>query len=479
MRILIMSGPDGSLANALIAADASELVCVARDNVHLRTRQGGTVSGNAIARPRQIDVDVPAIRAQLLKAYPLIDRWVSRKQSISTTLELLLEYTTTLVQIIGNHPPAFAVLETGAPHHLFTYCLDVALKYCEVPAYYFYGNAFDGRCLVVRGNEKETVARVTDYSAQRVIDKYIEDIQRSATYTPADSTKSLAPFLHKWPPYAIYLHGRQAAATYYNWLKSPPDNVNTSEIRLRSPYVGFTEIFGIFRAHRKYEKLINSGDAFQADRIQKDDIVYVGHMVPEATSFPECPDYPGEIDVLIDLKNRFPGARVFYREHPAISLYSQYGYIHFQGLHKGETFYRQMSRLGIDVIPPGMHISKIRERSCLFATKTGRVAAENSVLGIPTLLYGNPFYGHGLPLTFPIEHLSPGLTVQDIKARAAALPDPVEAVRSYLVDRFSGSIENPGIGVGPNASSRPQFEADVVRLVRLLGEERGDDRMTG
>lgn len=478
MRVLIMSGPDGSLANALFKADVSELVCVTQGNVHLRTRHG-VVSGSAIARPRPIEIDVPAIRAQLVKAYPLIDRWVSNRQSISMTLELLLEYTTTLIQIIGNHAPLFAVLETGAPHHLFSYCLDTALRYAGVPAYYLYGNAFDGRCLVVQGNEKNTFVRVGEYSAQKVVDRYIQDVQRNASYTPADSTNSLAPFLHKWQPYAGYLYLRQAAAKYYNRLKAPSRHSDVSDVRLRLPYVGFTELLGILNAHRQYRKLMNSDGPFQVGRIGAGDVVYVGHMVPEATSFPESPEYPGEIDILIDLKNRFPDARVFYREHPAIAIYSEFGHIHLQGLHKCPEFYRQLTRLGIEIIPPGMHISKIRDRGCLFATKTGRVAVENSVLGIPTLIYGYPFYGRDLPLTFHVGQLSPDLDVRDIKALAAKVQDPVAAIRSYLTTTFSGSIENPGIGLGSDTSLRPQFEADVVRLVRQLAVEYSEVKMIG
>ena len=465
-----MSRPDGSLAEALLKSDVSALICVTQGDVHLRTA-AGTVSGSAIALPGHIDIDIPAIKAELLKAYPLIDRWVGRKQSISTTLELMLEYTTALIQIIGNHPPRFAVLETGAPHHLFSYCLDAALKYLGVPAYYLYGNAFDGRCLVVNGNEKTTLVKVSDYSAQAVIDGYIDQVQRNATYVPEDSTKSLAPLLHNWRPYAVYLYLKQVAAKRYGRLKSAAPDSHTSTISLRLPYVGLWELLGILNAHRQYRRLMDSSGAFPASRIQAGDVVYVGHMVPEATSFPECPDYPGEIDVLIDLKNRFPDAKVFYREHPAIAIYAEFGHIHFQGLHKCPSFYQQLSRLGIEVISPGMHISKIRERGCLFATKTGRVAVENSVLGIPTLLYGFPFYGRDLPLTFHVRQLSARLAVQDIKALAAEVADPVAAVRSHLVTMFSGSIENPGIGLGSDASVRPRFEANLVRLVQRLGAE--------
>ena len=470
MRVLIMSGPNGSLADAFLQSDVDALICVAQNNVHLRSA-AGTVSGRSIALSKHIEIDIPAIKAQLLKAYPLIDRWVDKKMSVSTVLELMLGYTTKLIRIIGNNLPDFAILETGAPHHLFSYCLDSALKYLNIPAYYLYGNAFDGRCLVVNGNEKKSLIKVSNYSAQSVVDEYIDQVRRDSDYIPADSTRSLKPILHSWRLYAIYLHIKQVAVKRLRRLKTLAPVSHELEVSLRLPRVGLWELLQILSAHRRYRRLMDSNGEFQASRIQSGDIVYVGHMVPEATSFPECPDYPDEIDVLVDLKNRFPDAKVFYREHPAIALYAEFGHIHLQGLHKSPSFYQQLCDLGIEVIPPGMHISEIRARRCLFATKTGRVAVENSVLGIPTLLYGFPFYGRDLPLAFHVSQLSGQLTVQEIMTRAAEVPDPVTAVRSHLVAMFSGSIENPGIGLGSDESVRPKFEASLVQLVRYLGVE--------
>lgn len=469
MRVLIMSGPDGSLANALLKSEVDTLVCVTQANVHLRSSAGETVSGSEIAQPLSIDIDVPALRTKLAKAYPLIDRWVSKQQSTSTTLEYMLEYVVALVRIIGNHPPRFAVLETGAPHHLFSYCLDTALAYLNVPIYYLYGNAFDGRCLVVNGTEKRAFVPVSDYSAQAVIEEYIEQVQRNATYIPADSSKSLAPVLHKWRSYAVFLHLRNSLVAWLSKARKGKEAAQQgAPIRLLLPYVKSRELLRILSEHRRYRKLVAAAGPFDVMSIGADDVVYVGHMVPEATSFPESPNYPGEIDVLIDLKNRFPEARVFYREHPAISIYAEFGHIHFQGLHKCSAFYRQLERLGIAIVPASMHIAKIRERKCLFATKTGRVAVENSVLGMPTLLYGFPFYGRDLPLASSVDRLAHGLTVAQIKAQAAAVVDPAGAVRAYLMAKFAGSIENPGIGLGSDASARPLFEASLVRLVKRL-----------
>lgn len=469
MIILIMSEPQGSLADKILELDVNALLCVTPHNVHLRTISDGIVSGEAIEIPNSINADLPALKEQLLKAYPLIDRWVSKKQSVSSIIELMLEYTSRLIKVISNHRPHCAVLETGAPHHLFSYCLDVALNYLRIPAYYLYGNAIDGRCTVVKGIEKISTVAVTDYSAATAVNDLIAQVQRDASYTPLDSLQSLAPFWHAQPVYAIYIRLRQAAARCYFRLRNQvARSLKADSINLCLPPVTLWEHFWIIKAHHTYLRLIRAQEKFDTSQVEPDDIVYVGHMMPEATSFPDSRDYPGEIDVLLDLRNRFPDSKIFYREHPAISIYSEFGHIHLQGLHKNSSFYRQLNRLGIELIEPSIHISKLRERGCIFATKTGRVAIENSILGIPTIIYGFPFYGRSMPLTFAIDDLESSANIKQIKSHAKGYTNPAQVVGDYLKIRFSGSIPNPGIGLGNSPDLRPAFENEIKKLLSLL-----------
>ena len=174
---------------------------------------------------------------------------------------------------------------------------------------------------------------------------------------------------------------------------------------------------------------------------------------------------------MIDLKSRFPQSKIFYREHPAIKIFSEFGHIHFQGLHKSTAFYREMERIGVVVIPNSLHISDLRDRGCLFATKTGRVAVENSVLGIPTIVYGFPFYGVNLPLTSHVSSLTSHCSVESIKNDAKAVANPAALVKNYLVPIFSGSIVNPGISVAGNPNTRVEFELTFVRLIEQLAIE--------
>ncbi len=460
-----MSDPDGSLAESLLKSNITDLVCVTNENVHLKS-SSKLLSGHEITNLSQIEVDVPKIRAQLLTAYPLIDRWVSRRQSLSTTLEQCLEYTTFLIQIIGNNRPKLAILETGAPHHMFSYCLDVALNYLNVPVYYLYGNSIDGRCCVVKGKEKSSFVSVTNYDAQSIIDGYIDQVKSNSAYTPADSTASLSHFLHKKFLYALYLYLKSSVAKTYNRRKYC---FSESAICLRLPFLSFAEVFNVLSAQLQYQKIIKKQSReFSVQNVNSNDIVYVGHMMPEATSFPECPFYPGEIDVLIDLKNRFPDAKIFYREHPAVEIFGEFGHFHLQGLHKNPSFHKQLISLGIDLVPVDIHISKIRERGCLFATKTGRVAIENSILNIPTIVYGFPFYGIGLPLTRHVSDLAGVNSVSDIQLQASKVKNPINAVRSYLEKTFAGTIENPGISLPSNPSVQPIFEQSMVKLIQKL-----------
>lgn len=469
MIVLIMSEPQGSLADKLLQSDVDALLCVTQCNVHFRTLSDGIVSGEAIETSERIITDLPALKEQLLKAYPLIDRWVSKKQSVSTTIELMLEYTSRLIAVISNHRPHCAVLETGAPHHLFSYCLDVALNYLRIPAYYLYGNAIDGRCIVVKGIEKISPVAVTDYSAASAVNDLIAQVQRNASYTPLDSLQSLAPFWHAQPVYTLYIRLRQAAARcYFRRRNQVARSLQADSIKLCLPPVTLWDHFWIITAHYSYLRLIRAQEKFDISQVESDDIVYVGHMLPEATSFPDSRVYPGEIDVLLDLRNRFPDSKIFYREHPAISIYSEFGHIHLQGLHKNPFFYQQLNRLGIKVISPSIHISKLREKGCVFATKTGRVAIENSILGIPTLIYGFPFYGRSMPLTFAVDDLEGFGNVQQIKLNIKSYTNPAQVVGDYLKIRFSGSIPNPGIGLGKSSDLRAAFENEIKRFLSLL-----------
>jgi hypothetical protein len=465
-----MSEPTGTLAGALLKANVTELICITQDDVHVRSTAHETISGRDTLSAPSCEIDIPHIRSKLQMAYPLVDRWVSRSSSISSTLELMLEYTVDLINVIRSHPPDLALLETGSPHHLFSYCLDVALRYLRIPHYYLYGNAFDGRCIIFCGNEKQENVSSSCYSAETSVDHFIAQVRQQSNYTPEDSTKSLAPTLHRSLPFALCLKFRHLMSHFVRSLTNS-SNHPSRNIALQLPRVGFFDTVRIFQSHHAYQQLIGASKSFDPSEVQSSDIVYVGHMLPESTSFPESPHYPGEADVLMDLRARFPGTRLFYREHPAISLYSENGHIHLQGLHKSPEFYRQLQRLGVTIIPHTLHISGIRNRGCLFVTKTGRVAVENSVLGIPTVIYGYPFYGRDLPTAMHITDLPARMSVENIKSLATS-GATADAVRAHLIALFSGSIANPGIGLGSNAKARPEHEADLVRLVSQLAEKR-------
>ena len=468
MSILVMAKPNTAIVDSLVQTQFDEVVCVNEDDVHIRFQSGDIITGGNIVLRLPLEIDVVSIKKEILIAYPLIDRWVSHKKSLSTSLGELLDYTISLIKIIGNYRPDFAILETGAPHHLWSYCLDIALRYHGVRTYYLYGNAIDSRCLIFDGHEKTAMVKLAGYDAGAVIGEYINSVKNNAKYIPADSISSISAFSHKSALFALYLHARNYLLRSKKQYFERSLNSNSTRVELKFPRIGFFQLSSILLAQIKYQKLITSPSLIQPNCIQSNDVVYVGHMLPEATSFPESPNFPDEVDVLVDLKNRFPNSKIFYREHPAINIFSEFGHVHYQGLHKCPAFYELLKALDIGIISANSHISELRERCCLFATKTGRVALENSILGVQTIIYGNPFYGHEVPLTIPVLTLPSITSVEFIRSKFAEHTSGERGIKDSLVERFSGSIVNPGISVGVEDASRVNFNVDFLKLVTHL-----------
>ena len=389
-----------------------------------------------------LTISLPRIRKEILKMYPLMDRWVSRNCSISDTVEACMIYTCSLIKIIDKNKTQFAILETGAPHHLFTYCLHTALNYLNIPTYYLSVNGIDSRLNLFRGIEKiqDNIKIETNGQVKNALKNYIKNVSSITKFVPEDSSKVLKTRLNRsfYPVLISY----SKHAIYQSLIRK---NNNTSNIFLDFKKLTLPELVHNWRKQKKYIKVIkNKTRKFDISQVDSDDIVYVGHMMPEATSFPDSIDYPGEVDVLLDLRNKFPNSSIHYKEHPSIEIFSETGHIHHQGLHKNSSFIKALEILNIGLIPVNLHISELRSRDCLFATKTGRVAIENSLKSAKTIIYGYPFYGTDMPMTIHVSKVGKHENVHKLKEKINNYSP--EKIEIYLSKRFSCSIANPGIG---------------------------------
>jgi len=119
VSILVMAKPNTAIVDSLVQTHFDEVICVNEDDVHIRFQSGDITSGSNIILRLPVEIDVVSIKKEILAAYPLIDRWVSYKKSLSTSVGELLDYTVSLIKVIGSYRPDFAILETGVPHHLW------------------------------------------------------------------------------------------------------------------------------------------------------------------------------------------------------------------------------------------------------------------------------------------------------------------------------------------------------------------------
>jgi len=460
---IVISDPKSDFTSAIRRAGVDCFICVRVDRIY-------TIDNDIITTIKsdelttEISISIPDLRNDLLKMYPLIDRWVSNRVSISDTIEACLVYTCSLIKIIATNKNCFAILETGAPHHLFTYCLHTALKYLKIPTYYLYPNGIDQSLNIFRGIEKLDVEiePQLDRTSSNNIQEYVSEVLSDTKFVPKDSSYVLKSKSNRSSIPVFIQHTKVLINRALVRKKQ-----HAADIYLELPELSLREVFNNLRKQKRYLKNIKAKTSnFDISQISSTDIVYVGHMLPEATSFPDSINYPGEIDVLLDLRNRFPNSIIFYKEHPAINVFSEVGHIHQQGLHKNTAFLKLMDTLNINFIPIDLHMSELRAVKCLFATKTGRVAIENSIKSSKTIIYGYPFYGINLPMTAHVSSLKRYDDVNELTEQIK-ISSP-EKVVEYLSNRFNYRIINPGIGIARQADAITYPHEIEVLMASLL-----------
>ena len=143
---------------------------------------------------------------------------------------------------------------------------------------------------------------------------------------------------------------------------------------------------------QKNLKIINS--------IDNPFLVIYAHHQPEASTAPEGGDFTSHIDLIIELRVKGYVNKIFYKEHPIESCYlsvdgsGKIFDITKAGLHKSPQYFKNLKFLNCELLPPNFRIdyNKKTLKSFVPVTITGSIALERSLLGLKTIVFGNPWY---------------------------------------------------------------------------------------
>ena len=144
-----------------------------------------------------------------------------------------------------------------------------------------------------------------------------------------------------------------------------------------------------------YKRKMISLEVFQKITKKQKCLVIAAHNEPEASMYPEGGIYNNIIEIILTLRKTFNG-KIFFKDHPISKQYVA-DYIDFTrvGIARSKNFYEKLLKLDCQFLDYSIDLNnkKIIDK-ILVTTVTGTIAAERSLKGFKTLVFGNPWYNN-------------------------------------------------------------------------------------
>lgn len=167
-------------------------------------------------------------------------------------------------------------------------------------------------------------------------------------------------------------------------------------------------------------------EAVEFNAIPDQEYVYFPlHYEPERTTNPDGLDFYDQFQAILALRNALPdNVTVLVKEHYSQFTSALHGY-------KGRSteFYRLVRNIqGVSFIDAAVNSKEIIQKSLMTATITGSAALESALLGVPALIFGNPWF-RGAPGIFRYRD---GMSYEMLMAEIASHPWDMSGIKQWL-----------------------------------------------
>jgi hypothetical protein len=129
-------------------------------------------------------------------------------------------------------------------------------------------------------------------------------------------------------------------------------------------------------------------------------IVLFANYQPEASSFPQARPLHNIVDLIVHLRASGVSVPIFYKEHPSMRFFYQFGRASVAASARSEEFYRTIEQLGCILVPFDFDLGA--KDAFLPLTYSGTVCIERSLIGLKTISLGRAWF-KGLPGVIPLE----------------------------------------------------------------------------
>lgn len=422
---------------------------------------------------------LPFIRSKLNWWSPVWNRWIG----FADEYELLRSHSIFIIAQIYKGIKIFnikfAIFNTGVPHHYDSSIFSIACEISKIKQVYLYA-IFDGSLLpILQDGDIRTRSIINIKINSNTFENGLENfINRLHNNELLPGTRKLKPinsyfylsilhllkflFIKKLSSLKFFLlHLKYKKKTW----SQPSDYRFSGHIRIFKNQKEFLSFY------TKNQLSTSEIDTLFKDATPK--ILIAAHYQPEATSFPEGGTYFNHLEIALALRGLDYIDDILYKEHPASWLYTDniVGPTRV-GLWRSVEYLKDLLNVGCKLLPSNFLLSNdIHNNKCFLPiTITGTIAIERSLLGLHTIVTGEPWY-KGLPGTIRFDEIKslniiPREWVEHNK-------DIAMNAKSFLLDKLSNHtmINQPGIGSGiplTDSTSKDEFILNYNNLINSL-----------
>jgi hypothetical protein len=400
------------------------------------------------------DVSIVDIRNRLNWWSPVWTRWLGNAEDYE-----LLRATSVfrVMQVICGFKDFYissVLFHTGVPHHYDSSLVSIACETYGINQIYLYRTVFDSQLIpLIQSRDifsrKPLGIKVRTYNYLPVIESFIKNKiadKMPETNTSFDlwKTKSCVAKL-----YAIYLGTRRQVSKVVTHALAKKKN---NSWVLSDDYSVCAQI----RIVKKQREFIKSYEASIISECQikryassvAPKLLIAAHYQPEATSFPEGGHFFNHLDIALSLRLKGYRDQLLYKEHPASWLYLHniVGLTRV-GLWRSADYVDQLKGLGCVFLPKDYPLSIKPGFSGWYlpVTVTGTIAIERALVGLHTIVTGEPWF-KGLP---GLLHLSEIETLQTIDKRWVQQDTDIAiAAKNFLNDSLTDCTLTNTLGIG-------------------------------
>lgn len=410
-----------------------------------------------------VSINPEGLRELLNWWSPIWTRWVSNSFNYELYRINALEIIDDIVHDLNELKIRYSIINTGVPHHIDSSLLQISLSYSNISQIFLYSIVLDGR-LIPLVQSKSIFDRnilslkLTNLNYDPILLEFINN--KIDGKTPKINTKITK--VKKSFYFSLFLlfieYSKKTLLKISNFNSKQKENWTKFYNE-----ISFFESFKLLLYQKKYLNHYDScklsiTDTYNFINEGKIKLIITAHFQPEATSFPEGGRYSNHIEIIMKIRSLGYEDIIGYKEHPATWMYrDKVVGITRVGIYRSKKYLDHLLNLGCLMLDEkyNLPINGYNSNKYVPVTISGSIAIERSLLGLHTIVAGEPWY-KGLPGIITLNELSMLKSIPD--EWVSYSPEIKQQAKEFLLSKLNNSTLNNTIGIGTGIKIENEIE---------------------